>query len=31
MLKYDLSFAKHLNKLDVSTKEIAINCEERGK
>jgi len=31
MLKYDLSFEKHLNKLDEGTKEIIITCEQKGK
>jgi NADPH-dependent 2,4-dienoyl-CoA reductase/sulfur reductase-like enzyme len=30
MLKYDLSFEKHLSKLDKGTKEIIINCEQKG-
>lgn len=30
MLKYDLSYQKHLSKLPQGTKEITINCEEKG-
>jgi NADPH-dependent 2,4-dienoyl-CoA reductase/sulfur reductase-like enzyme len=31
MLTYDLSYEKHLSKLPQDTKEIMINCEEKGK
>ena len=31
MLKYDLSYQKHLSKLPQGTKEIRIDCEEKGK
>lgn len=30
MLTYDLSYEKHLSKLPQDTKEIMINCEEKG-
>lgn len=31
MLNYNLSYEKHLSKLPQGTKEIIINCEEKGK